>query len=261
MLVTLWESMLDGRIAPAKLNTMLFAALPGESDELNTNRMLDYERTLFWRFTAATIARPCMAPKLEALLRAGLERAASTSRKAAWFGALRSVALTETTLHWLELVWTRDVTIPKLPLANQMRPIWRWNWRCATCRTPKNSAGPVRSVQERRPQGAVCLRAAGRLERSHRARAIFTSLKDVRNRSHESWVLEGAGYLHHPLRAATSRMFVLDALDLVREIQRTGDIFFPKRWADATLSGYQSPQTAAEVRQFIDELRPTIRRA
>jgi aminopeptidase N len=43
----------------------------------------------------------------------------------------------------------------------------------------------------------------------------------------------------------------------VLEIQQTGDIFFPKRWADATLSGYQSPQTAAEVRQFIDELPAT----
>ena len=47
----------------------------------------------------------------------------------------------------------------------------------------------------------------------------------------------------------------------MREIQQTGDIFFPKRWADATLSGYQSPQTAADVRQFIEELPPTTRRA
>jgi aminopeptidase N len=38
------------------------------------------------------------------------------------------------------------------------------------------------------------------------------------------------------------------------EIQRTGDIFFPQRWADATLSGYQTPEEAAEVRSFIDSL-------
>ena len=70
------------------------------------------------------------------------------------------------------------------------------------------------------------------------------------------WVLEGAGYLHHPLRAGSSRKHVRAALDLVREIQRTGDIFFPKRWADATLGGYQSVQTAADVRAFIDALPP-----
>jgi aminopeptidase N len=43
---------------------------------------------------------------------------------------------------------------------------------------------------------------------------------------------------------------------MVRDIQRTGDIFFPKRWADAALSGYQSVQTAAEVREVIDHLPP-----
>jgi aminopeptidase N len=56
------------------------------------------------------------------------------------------------------------------------------------------------------------------------------------------------------LRAATSKKYIRPALALVREIQQTGDIFFPKRWADATLSGYQSVQTAAEVRDVIAHL-------
>ncbi len=51
-----------------------------------------------------------------------------------------------------------------------------------------------------------------------------------------------------------SKKYLKDALELTREIQQTGDIFFPKRWADATLSGYQSIQTAAEVRAFINQL-------
>ena len=36
------------------------------------------------------------------------------------------------------------------------------------------------------------------------------------------------------------------------EIQRTGDIFFPKRWLDATLGGYSSPDVAATVRTFLN---------
>ena len=34
--------------------------------------------------------------------------------------------------------------------------------------------------------------------------AFFVSLKDVSNRRHEAWVLDGISYLHHPLRAAQS---------------------------------------------------------
>jgi aminopeptidase N len=85
-------------------------------------------------------------------------------------------------------------------------------------------------------------------------RAFFESLSDAANRRREAWVLGAVRYLHHPLRASASRGFVTPALALVREIQQTGDIFFPKRWADATLSGYQSVQTAADVRAFIDQL-------
>jgi hypothetical protein len=48
--------------------------------------MLDDIRGLFWRFTAAD-DRVELAPKLEALLKTGLERATSTSQKAAWFSA------------------------------------------------------------------------------------------------------------------------------------------------------------------------------
>ena len=48
------------------------------------------------------------------------------------------------------------------------------------------------------------------------------------NRRHEPWVLEGLQYLHHPLRAAQSENYVRPSLDMLAEIQRTGDLFFPK---------------------------------
>jgi aminopeptidase N len=41
---------------------------------------------------------------------------------------------------------------------------------------------------------------------------------------------------------------------LLWEIQKTGDIFFPKRWLDATLSGHRSADVADTVRQFLARL-------
>jgi len=253
-LVTLWESMLESRVSPSKMRDVLVAALPVETDELNTNQMLEYVRSLFWRLTAAD-DRAALAPKLEALLRAGLDRAASTSQKAAWFGTLRGVATTEDTLAWIERVWRREVTIPKLPLAETdesdlalelaVRDVPHANEILAT--QFERFKNPERKARFAFVRPAVSDDPTVR-------EAFFNSLKDVANRNHEAWVLEAARYLHHPLRAASSKKLVIDALGLVLEIQRTGDIFFPKRWADATLSGYQSPQTAADVRQFIAEL-------
>jgi aminopeptidase N len=41
---------------------------------------------------------------------------------------------------------------------------------------------------------------------------------------------------------------------MLREIQRTGDIFFPKRWMDATLGGHSSASAARMVSRFLTEL-------
>ena len=43
---------------------------------------------------------------------------------------------------------------------------------------------------------------------------------------------------------------------MLEEIQRTGDIFFPKRWMDATLSGHSSASAAHLVKTFLAELPP-----
>jgi len=79
---------------------------------------------------------------------------------------------------------------------------------------------------------------------------FFEGLKDAANRRREPWVLEAVAYLHHPLRAPVSEKYILVNLAMLREIQRTGDIFFPKRWMDATLSGHSSGSAARVVADF-----------
>ena len=86
---------------------------------------------------------------------------------------------------------------------------------------------------------------------------FFASLADVNNRRHEPWVIDGLRYLHHPLRAQASLKYVTPSLNLLQEIQRTGDIFFPKRWMDATLSGYRSLEAALLVHGFLDRVPPS----
>jgi aminopeptidase N len=255
-LVTLWESMLEGRVAPADMTTTVLTALPAETDELNVQLLLDQARALFWRFTAAD-DRADLTPKLEPILKAGLDRAKTTSLKSAWFGAIRSVAMQPATVAWLEQVWRRQVKVPGLPLAEPDEAALALD--LAVRDVP--AADEILTAQRDRftnpDRKARFIFVMPALSRDAAVREkFFAGLADVNNRRHEAWVLEAARYLHHPLRAAASKKLVKPALDMVLEIQRTGDIFFPKRWADATLSGYQSIQTAADVRAFIDALPP-----
>jgi aminopeptidase N len=252
--VTLWESMLEGRFPPDKLMQVLLGALPRESDELNVAEMLGCVRSLYWRYTAAD-DRAALAPEIEKVLRSGVYQSPSTSLKAAWFGALRGVATTPETLAWLTKLWKRDEVLAKLPMSETDEADLALD---LAVRDVPDAANILATQLERFKNPDRKARFAFVMPAVSSDPAVrdqfFASLKDVKNRRREAWVLEGVRYLHHPLRAASSKKFVPDALAMVREIQETGDIFFPKRWADATLAGYQSPQTAAQVREFIAAL-------
>jgi aminopeptidase N len=255
-LVTLWEEMVDGRIRPAAMFDTLSRNLRVEPNELLVQRMLSYTQQAYWRWLPAAERRTRAAP-LEALLRAGLDRAATQSLKSAWFAALRDVALTPPTLAWLERVWSKTESIAGLELAEpdyialaqELAVRGRPRWREILDAQHQRIQNPDRKARFAFVRPALAADAATR-------DAFFNGLTDVNNRRREAWVLEAVGYLHHPLRAAASEKYIAPSLALLREIQRTGDIFFPKRWMDATLSGHGSASAARTVAEFEKSLPP-----
>lgn len=254
--LTLWDSMLDGRVPVTAVRDELLAALPAERNELLLQWMLEQTRAVFWRFTSAA-DRAAWATRLEPVLRDGLNHAASTSAKAAWFSTIRSVATRSETLEWLESIWRRERQVEGLPLAETDEADLALDLavRDVPHAEPILDAQLARFINpDRRARFAFIMPAVSR-DPAVRER-FFEGLEDVRNRAHEAWVLDAVRYLHHPLRASSSAGLVRPALNLVWDIQRTGDIFFPKRWTDATLSGYQTAAMAEEVRAFIASLPP-----
>jgi len=254
--VTLWDQMLEGRADARAVIDLALRALPAEPNEQNVERILGYTRQSYWRFIEAA-ERERLTPRIESVLRAGLAAAPSSSLKSAWFSALRDTAASPVTLGWLEAVWRKRTDVPGLTLAepDYIRlalelavrgvPAWKEILELQQQRTEN----PDRRAQFEFVRPALSSDPAVR-------DAFFQSLKDVKNRRRERWVLEGLDYLHHPLRAAASEKYIRPSLDRLREIQRTGDIFFPKRWTDATLGGHSSASAAQTVKQFLSSLPP-----
>ena len=253
-LVMLWEEMVDGRVDRRAMFDLLFRALPKERNELTVQRMLSYLQQAHWRWIGDADRTSTAAP-LERMLRAGLEAANTTSLKSAWFNALRDVAKTPPTLTWLESVWRRTENVPGLVLAEP--DYITLAQELAVRGVPRTeeilSEQIIRTQNPDRKQRMEFVRPALSADPAVR-NAFFAQLKDPVKRRREAWVLEGLGYVHHPLRAAAAEQHIGPSLEMLVEIQRTGDIFFPKRWMDATLSGHRSPAAAATVRQFIETL-------
>jgi aminopeptidase N len=253
-LVTLWEEMLDARVNPEVMFDLLIAALSREPDELTVARMLSYAQQAFWRFLPAD-ERDRRAPALERVLRSGLDAARTSSLKSAWFNAVRDVARTAPTLAWLERVWKKTETVPGLTLAEPdyitlalelaVREVPAW--KQVLDEQIARIENPDRKAQFEFVRPALSADVAAR-------DAFYESLRDVKNRRREAWVLQALAYMNHPLRAAAAERHIDTSLEMLREIQRTGDIFFPKRWMDATLSGHQSASAAHRASQFLERL-------
>jgi aminopeptidase N len=252
--VTLWEEMLDRAVPAATLVDLAMRSVPRETDEQLTQRVLGYLRGAWWKFLQPR-EREARLVGLETLLADGLASAQTASQKSAWFSALRDVAMSTNQLAWLQRVWEQKETVPGLPLAEPdyaslaqdlaLREVPGWRDILTT------QLGRMQNP-DRKARFAFVMPSLS-ADPAERER-WFLSLANVNNRRHEPWVLDGLGNLHHPLRAQASAKYVRPSLELLREIQQTGDIFFPTRWMNATLSGHTSPEVARTVKQFLDTL-------
>ena len=260
--VSLWDALQDGRVEPEALIDLAVRALSVEVEELNVQRILEYLTATYWRYLAPA-RRLALAERLERVLWRQTTSAGRLTVAATYFGAYRRVALTADAVVHLERLWRGDETIPGLPLAERDF-------------TAISQALAIRNVAG---SDAILATQLDRIENPDRRNAFafvipalsndlkkrdafFASLTDVRNRAREPWVLTGIGFLHHPLRAQESEQYIRPSLDLLEEIHRTGDIFFPERWLGATLGGHQTASAAEIARDYLedrDDLAPRLR--
>jgi aminopeptidase N len=251
--VALWEETLDGRVkAPAFIDAALHA-LPRENTEQNVQLLLGYVSRAFWRFLP-TAMRAERAAILERLLRDGITRAQSSSLKSTYFSAFRSVVTTPEGVSFLERVWRLQEKIPGLTLAEPDEATMALE---LAVRGVPDAAAVLEEQRgrftnpDRKARFEFVMPALS--ESAETRDRFFETLRDVKNRRREPWVVEGLAYLNHPLREGTSLKYVRPSLQLLEEIQRTGDIFFPTNWMNAALGGQRTTEAAMIVRTFLVE--------
>ena len=249
--VTMWDNLLERHVTPQAFMALATRALPAETDEQNTQRILTYVTRVYWRFLPQQ-DRLTRAPALERLLRDGIARVQTSSQKSAWFNAFRDVVQTPDGVAWLARVWRREEKIPGLTFAE----VDEINMAMELAVREVVDGEQILDTQYERIQNPdrkarfAFVRPALSADPAVRERSFerFTRLEERRR---EPWVLEAQSYLNHPLREEHAKRFIRPSLELLREIQRTGDIFFPKRWVDATLNGHRSADAAAMVNDFL----------
>ncbi len=248
--LNIWEYVLRGELDVREVLDSILGNLAREKDPLIFEYLTHRLNTLFWQFTKLE-DRQLISEKLDEELFDLMALQKDISLKRTLFNCFIQVATSNNGVLNLKKFWRNEMTLgleiteqDHIQLAYEIA-VRDADGAEATLKTQlENTKNP-----DRKSAMAFIMPA---LSASEVARdAFFESLKKAENREHEPWVLEALGYLHHPLRSAHSIKYIKPSLEMMEEIQLTGDIFFPKGWVDETLSSYQSAEAASIVRTYL----------
>ena len=249
--VTLWDDMLEGHSDPSQIVDVALRALPAERDELNVERILANTQEAFWRYLTDA-ERAAVATRLEQTLRDGIAKSQTTSLKSAYFSAFRRTVTSADGVAYLERVWRQQERIAGLTFAENdfIDMAQELALRSVTGTDTILSEEHARIANpDRKARFAFVMPALS--PNAQTRDAFFSSLARVENREHERWVADGLRFLNHPLRRRQAEQYIRPSLEMLREIQRTGDIFFPLDWTGAVLAGHNSSTAAQTVTGFL----------
>lgn len=245
-LANLYENMLHGRVEPLQLASSIGALLQKEDNDLVTASALAYLSEI-WH----TSGHPALVEdQLLALVR---RRETSPQLRLRAFRSLVHLVSRPETVETLYELWEHRSPWKGLTLSDE-------DYTTLSCelaiRLPERYETIYSTQRERIGNADRRARFDFVFPSVHPSRAVrdsvFSSLLEAENRVTEPWVQQSLRLLNHPFRQGEALGYIVPGLDEVQEIQRTGDIFFPKNWAVALLSGHDSPEAAELVKDWLE---------
>ncbi|HIB8180634.1 TPA: M1 family metallopeptidase [Elizabethkingia anophelis] len=251
--ISLYENMLGGSgITPQELLHFFAGQLQKESTELNLRLITGYISGIYWGFLTESI-RSKESESLENIVWNALQKQAAVNNKKNLFDCYQGIFRSRKAYDNLYTIWKsqtapqgitlNDEDFTNLALALSLRNNNNNDLLQEQLTRIKNP--------DRINRFKIIMKAASSDKKIRDE--FFNSLAERQNRSNESAVGSALVYLHHPLRQHTSINYLPQTLELLKEIQKTGDIFFPDNWLRSTFSSYQNPKALTVVNRFIQQ--------
>ncbi|HEV7380149.1 MAG TPA: M1 family aminopeptidase [Dyadobacter sp.] len=254
MLVNIWEAFLRGDgPEPKAMIRGIADMLVREDNPLLTDYLLGNLHGLWWSFISDS-NRQGMQEYMEELLWTRLTTIPDKGIKTSYFKAYKNVLRTNEGLSRLENLWNGKLSVKDLVLSEDDKI----GLACELVLKGGNQYNKLLEKQisdtKNPDRKAKLIFVVPALSNDEAQRdAFFESLKNEANREKEAWVLEGLTFLHHPIRKQSAVKYLRPSLDLLQEIQLTGDIFFPTRWTNTTFAGHSGSDAQKVAQAFLAE--------
>jgi aminopeptidase N len=246
ILANLNENYLDGRIPAYRFATFLADYIPTEKEELLVSTALGYLGGLALHGPLST------TPTIEAIFSELAHNQALGKAQTSAFKTLAGFFQDPEQVDAIYRIWRDQAPWPGVKLSETDYTTLALE---LAVRLPERAA-EILDAQRGRIGNADRLREfdfvrpAVSPDKAVRD-SVFQALLQAENRRHEPWVQTSLRFLNHPLRQPEALDYIRPALDVLQEVQRTGDIFFPKQWVAATLRGHDNPFATWTVEEFL----------
>jgi aminopeptidase N len=252
LLIDAWENFLEGDLTdPDQYLVFLLENIVAEPNQLILAQMLDQLYVVHGSFLDPA-ARRDVQRRLEKALQSGLQSTTDPGRARLFLKGYSTIARSREGLNYLREIWDGSIELETLSLSENDRIELVEHLAIGL---PEEAANLLAS-QRKRIENPDNLRrfnfVADALSPDIAVRdSFFAGLSEVEQRATERWVLDALSYLHHPTRVSHARKYVQPSLELLEEIQVTGDIFFPEQWIRTTLHNHYSPSVVETVENFL----------
>jgi len=250
--ISLYENMLSGRyIKPSDLLNLFVKGLDQEKEELNLKLMTNYISSIYWGLISAS-ERTGVSTSLESNLWNSMQKQSLPNNKKVLFKTYQDIYLSANAGEKLHRIWESQ----KIPAGLKLTEDDYTSLAFSLVLRDGDSSILGKQLKrisngDRRKRFEFIMPAVSSAETKRDA--FFKSLELKSNREKESNVGAALYYLHHPLRQTSSFKYLAKSLDMLAEIQKTGDIFFPQNWLQSTFGYYQSAEALKIVQDFLEK--------
>lgn len=251
--INIYENTLTGNVTPIKAFDCFVKGIQQEQNELVLKIITNQTSAVFWKYL--TEKQQDIAQKqLEDVVFDRLKVNLPGNIKKTLFNLFSSIAYSDSGKAKLYAIWSKETVISGLKLNEDDYTNMAMNlaiFQHEKADEILNKAKTSISNPDKQKRFEFLLPS---LSKDELIRDAFVqSLKDDANREKEAWVSVCLANINHPLRQQSAQKYIRFSLDLVDEIQRTGDIFFPKDWLNNTIGKYSSKYAFDEVQRFLKE--------
>lgn len=238
--INLYENLLDENIHPEAFIHYLVKMIQRDEEPLLIGLYSRYLTTAYWQLLPRANSNLLEAPISEALW-TRMTNASNSATKKTLFRAWQNITCSDEALNYMAALCTGQQTIEGINISEQDKISLVCELGVKGWPEMDSLINQVsESLKDDNKKQLLSFIAPALSNDATVRDEFFLSLSQLENRQKEGWVGTALRQLHHPLQQSTSIQYLPKTLEMLEEIQMTGDIFFPIGWLNSSFGSYST---------------------